>query len=284
MRASHTRAAPQSETPTVASTRAQTHTALKAQREENTRITARPHTRNARQARAELRVGVLSGVAGFVDAAGFVSLAGFFPAHLTGELVSAGIALSGGKVIDGGGLRVALIPVFMLAVAGATIVARVTRRRLRRDPLPTLLALMAFNLSLFGWIGWLLARTLPQAGSAALWIQAAAAVSAVGVQGVFMREAHKDACPTTVMTGNLTQFLIELVEQVANRIGLGRQRAALDTAPEQRLPIVALALASFITCALFGGWLTLRHGPFSMSLPALAVALLAVWELRKRPA
>ena len=38
--------------------------------------------------RDKLRAAVLSGVAGFVDAAGILSLAAMFPAHITGELVT----------------------------------------------------------------------------------------------------------------------------------------------------------------------------------------------------
>ena len=40
--------------------------------------------------RDKLRAAVLSGVAGYVDAAGLLSLAAMLPAHITGELVTEG--------------------------------------------------------------------------------------------------------------------------------------------------------------------------------------------------
>ena len=81
--------------------------------------------------RDKLRAALLSGVAGFVDAAGLLSLATMFPAHITGELVSDTIALSVGQ----GGPTVThfwMVPTFVLAVAVAAVVARVERRAVAR--------------------------------------------------------------------------------------------------------------------------------------------------------
>jgi len=77
-------------------------------------------------ARDRLRAAVLSGVAGYVDAAGLLSLAALFPAHITGELVSEAVALSSAHR-DGSPSRLWMLPVFMLAVAVAAVVARVEK-------------------------------------------------------------------------------------------------------------------------------------------------------------
>ena len=44
---------------------------------------------------ADVAAGVLSGVAGYVDAAGFLGLYGLYAAHVTGSFVAAGSASGG---------------------------------------------------------------------------------------------------------------------------------------------------------------------------------------------
>ena len=225
-----------------------------------------------RQGDLRLHVTILSGVAGFVDAAGFVAMMGIFPAHLTGELVSAGVQLARGNQLSY--WRLSLVPLFMLGVAIAATITHITKRRLRSDPLPTLLSLMALTLAVCAASEWLCGAFLPYPG-ARFWCVAGSSVCAIAFQGVFMREAHKSACPTTVMTGNLTLFFIELVELVLSRLGIRQRGAELVGAPEQRLSLVASALFAFIASAALGAWLTLRSGSASMALPALAAAGLA---------
>jgi uncharacterized membrane protein YoaK (UPF0700 family) len=226
----------------------------------------------ARMSNDRVRVGLLSAVAGYVDAAGFVSLFGLFPAHLTGEIVGLSLSVSSGHPLK---MRVLMLPVFVGAVALAVIVARLFRRR-GRPPLLALLGLMALALLLFTAAGFV----RPELGNAShpVPVLVLSAVAAMAFQNTFMREAAGAGCPTTVMTGNLTQFVIEFVDLFILRawgnatfVSLPERRKA-----DARMKLVATALMGFTAGAVLGGWLTGLVGPRSMALPTLAVLYLAL--------
>lgn len=231
----------------------------------------------ARLSNDGLRMGLLSGVAGFVDAAGFVSLLGLFPAHLTGEIVGITLTVSSGSPLH---LRVLMIPVFVGAVAVAVLVARLVRRR--GSPLLALLGLMALALTLFTVTGFV----MPELAHAShpVPVLLLSAVAAMAFQNTFMREAQGAGCPTTVMTGNLTAFVIELVDLFLSRATRSPELASRDERikADARLKLVATALFGFTAGAALGGWLTGVFGPRSMLLPTLVVLYLAhsVWRRR----
>lgn len=223
-----------------------------------------------------LRVGLLSGVAGYVDAAGFVSLFGLFPAHLTGEIVGFTLSVSSGSPLR---MRVLMLPVFVGAVVLAVLVARMFRRS-GGPPLLALLCLMAAALTLFTATGFL----FPELAHAShpVPILLLSAVAAMAFQNTFMREAAGAGCPTTVMTGNLTAFVIELVDLFLAR---ATREPALVSAAERakadaRLKLVATALFGFTFGASLGGWLTGIIGPRSMLVPTVAVFYLVfrTWQ------
>ncbi|MDF2696306.1 MAG: permease, partial [Labilithrix sp.] len=152
---------------------------------------------------------VLSAVAGYVDTAGYLTLYGLFTAHVTGNFVTAGAALAQ-HAPDGVVARLAMLPIFMAAVAATTLGARAVRRK-GRSPLAPLLAAMTVALALF-WAAGVLLR--PQASSPDAWAVitiGGTGIAAMGVQNALMREALGTSAPTTVMTGNLTQVTIDLV-------------------------------------------------------------------------
>jgi uncharacterized membrane protein YoaK (UPF0700 family) len=221
----------------------------------------------ARMSNDRLRVGLLSAVAGYVDAAGFVSLLGLFPAHLTGEIVGITLSVSSGSPLR---MRVLALPVFVGAVVLAVLVARMVRRR-GRPPLLALLGLMALALSLFTATGF----AFPELAHAShpVPVLLLSAVAAMAFQNTFMREAAGAGCPTTVMTGNLTAFVIELVDLFLTRASKDPEQlsAAEHAKGDARLKLVATALFGFTFGAGVGGWLTGIIGPRSMLLPTIAV-------------
>jgi uncharacterized membrane protein YoaK (UPF0700 family) len=221
---------------------------------------------------------LLSAVAGYADSAGFLSLFGLFTAHVTGNLVTAGAALAR-KTPEGTIAKLALIPVFMVAVAATSLLARGLRRR-KVDPLGPLLAIMTGALGLFWALGVFAVRwaTSPDAG--AVIAIAGAGVLALGVQNALMREVAASLSPTTVMTGNLTQFTIDLVH-----VSLPPRQPDRETAEKSRSESVTrlakfgLALSGFVLGAAMGAWLTGAYGLISLGVPTLIVGVLTVWTL-----
>ena len=228
---------------------------------------------------------VLSAVAGYVDTAGFLALFGLFTAHITGDLVTAGLSVTG-RMKFGAGARLVMIPVFMVSVAATTLLARVLRRR-GKPTLPPLLALMTGALGIFGLTGVTLRPMANQPDAVAVVIIGAAGVVAMGIQNTLMRNALSNYSPTTIMTGNLTQCTIDLVEMwfpsSANNT-IGRKRARLEAV--ERLRKFGFPLLGFMLGAFAGAWLTHEWGLASISVPTMGVGVLTLvaWSSEVRQA
>ncbi|MFO7180935.1 MAG: YoaK family protein [Pseudomonadota bacterium] len=221
-----------------------------------------------------IRVGLLSGVAGYVDATGFVMLLGLFPAHLTGELVGAAVEFFSGHE-PGRLTHLVMVPVFIASVAIAAIVARAVRGR-GQAPLGALLTLMTLALVMLTASGTLPLFFGEEARGLATLVGGAWAVVAMGIQNTFMRESLSGSCPTTVMTGNLTQFVIELVNALLARFDRRCEPPSERARSDARLRVVSTALSSFLFGAALGGWMTAKLGPYGAALPAAIVGALTV--------
>ena len=222
-----------------------------------------------------LHSALLSAVAGYVDAAGFASLIGLFPAHLTGEIVGGAIAISSGKLGDHA-TRLWMLPVFVAAVTTATLVARLLRRNGRRA-LTGLLALVTLALAAFSASDFL-SSLLHECWHLHMLLGGGCAVAAMGFQNALMRESLSGSCPTTVMTGNLTHVVIDVVDHLFSKLTKPHKR---DRRPHSRLVPVASALFAFIGCAVLGGFMTRFFGSLSVLLPTLLTGLLTVRAWRE---
>jgi len=241
-----------------------------------------------RRANLHVPVAVLSGTAGYIDSVGFLSLAGLFPAHVTGELVGLTKALSSGHPLSHPS-RWAVLPVFIIALAYAATVVR-RHRGLGTSPRSALLTLMALSLAIgacTGFWGFNSGSSVPE------WVLAvrqSGLVSAMAFQNAFTREGLARSCPTTVMTGNLTQFVFELVEAIVARFGWqGAGDAYGRNISSSRLGLVGKALASFVGGAVLGCYMASAVGAFSVVIPMFAALGLALRfrraeRLRVRPA
>jgi uncharacterized membrane protein YoaK (UPF0700 family) len=154
---------------------------------------------------------LLSVIAGMVDLTGFVSLGNLFTAHITGNLVVIGaLVVRGGRVNPA---QILAIPVFILAVAGSWLFARVSGAR--GPALMRQLLLVQFLLLLLVSVFSVITKpsTAPHASMAT--IAAMMAVSAMACQFALLRLSMPVAPSTAVMTGNLTNAVLWALDTVS---------------------------------------------------------------------
>lgn len=221
-------------------------------------------TAHLAQLKTQLNTG-LSFVGGYVDAVGFVALVGLFPAHVTGELVSLSAQLSAGATTVEQQATLAIL--FIAGVATSALLARWLTKT-RRNPYILQLGLLAMSLAGFLALGvssWAVSKE-PD------WVvaTAGAAVFAMGVQNALMRSALAGTLPTTVMTGNLTQLVTELLNALCGR--LVREEGDDSVSQSLRRVMTLLRpLSAFFGGAVLGAWLTREVGLVSVALPAASV-------------
>ncbi len=217
---------------------------------------------------------VLSTVAGYVDTAGFMALFGLFTAHVTGDLITAAATLAEGMDL-GAGVKLLMVPIFMVSVALITLFARKIRRR-GADTLPPLLALMFLSLVLFGGAGVYLMPRATQADSWAVALIGGIGVAAMGIQNALMKGALRSFAQTTIMTGNLTQLTIDMVDFLFPASSNPKEKAKLREEAARHVRKSGIPLLGFMVGAGLGAGFTKEYGLYSISVPALAVGVLAL--------
>lgn len=154
---------------------------------------------------------MLSVIAGMVDLTGFLNLGNLFTAHITGNLV-----VIGALVVRRGHInpaQILAIPVFIVAVAAVWLLAKASGRRgpgLMRLLLSVQSLLLACVL-VFSVI------TKPSGDPHGLMAGVAAmmAVSAMACQFALLRLTLPVAPSTAVMTGNLTNAVLSLLNTIS---------------------------------------------------------------------
>jgi uncharacterized membrane protein YoaK (UPF0700 family) len=202
-------------------------------------------------------------VAGFADASTFVGADGVFCAHVTGNFVvlAADLAL---RARADEWLKLSTFPVYIFAVLGATWVYRRMHVRLGPAAVRRLLMVKAGLIGSAAIVG--MAARSNVAGPARTAI-VALLVTAMGVQNALHRlNPAPLAAMTTVMTGNVTQWLAESV-----------MPAALQDRPKHR--VLGVIIGSFAVGCAAGAWGVAWLGFGVLIVPA-AVVLLARTRVR----
>jgi uncharacterized membrane protein YoaK (UPF0700 family) len=205
---------------------------------------------------------LLSAIAGMVDLSGFVMLGQVFTAHITGNLV-----LAVADSIDGGSFNlvpVLSLPVFMGALAVVWLLARgfgLAGRKLAHILLVLQLVLLTLVLAIS-----VAADTRAHPNDAAAGLAAMIAVSAMACQYALFRLAIPSAISTAVMTGNLTNTVLALMDLLTpDRPLLSVDDGRLRHALRLLFGFVVGCAAAAIGIVWFGNW--------AWALPAATAAL-----------
>ena len=204
--------------------------------------------------------------AGFVDTLGFIALFSFFTAHVTGNFVVLGSAL--GQPVHGLIAKRLALPTFIIAVAAVRFYGRSLERRQHAAAAP-LLTLQAIFLMVFMALG-LFVAPITDADAPLAILTALSGTVAMGVQNAASRTVFASLSPTTVMTGNVTQLVIDAVDLIA-----GGPDATLNPVRARFRhfwpPVVAFAVGA--ACGALG----YKFGGFaSLLVPSALVFALAI--------
>jgi uncharacterized membrane protein YoaK (UPF0700 family) len=205
---------------------------------------------------------LLAFLAGIVDVVGFVSLFGMFTSHFTGNFV-----VIGKEIVDHS-LRLIpeliALPVFVFVVAATRLVALHYERK-DRSPLRVLLLIQTALLAACMLMGVGASVTDPAATNVILASQFG--VAAMAVQNAYGRLVFPAHAPTTVMTTNTTQAVIDFVDMYRGVPGLSEQA-------RDRFARTAPIILAFIAGVVAGAYGYLAFSFWCLAIPV--AGLLAV--------
>jgi uncharacterized membrane protein YoaK (UPF0700 family) len=174
-------------------------------------------------------------LAGYVDTLGFSALFGLFTAHVTGNFVLIAVALA-----DPGQtptlLKLLAFPAFILGVAAARLLVASCERRGKPAVKPTYLLQLVLLLGFM--VCGMLAEPVGRSAGALAMAAGLFGAAAMGAHSAASKLLLSHLAPTSMMTGNVTQLVIDTVD---------RLRGAADAAAKARcakffFPVLAFAL------------------------------------------
>jgi uncharacterized membrane protein YoaK (UPF0700 family) len=209
---------------------------------------------------------LLSFNGGFVDTAGFLGLQGLFTAHVTGNFVTLAAALVLGT--HGVVAKLLALPEFVLVI----VLARVAATALRARGLPTLPILLVvkvcFLLAFFVFAVWF--GPFPDSDAPAALLTGFAAIAGMATQNAVQRVHFPSIPPTTLMTGNTTQAVLDAVDLIGGSAG--------DNAPAVRVRFVRMlrGIISFALGCAVAAVLYYWVGFWCLALPVVVGAASAI--------
>lgn len=210
--------------------------------------------------------------AGYVDTAGFLALNGLFAAHVTGNFVTLGAALIHGSA--GAVSKLLALPVFCVAVVLTRLASNALVAR-QQAPMRSLIAAQVLLLTLaaalmLGFGPFADSDRLPAFAAGMLM------VCAMAVQNGMQRMHLPQLPPSTLMTGNTTQVMIDLADLLK---GLqGDERGAATGRLRKMLP----AIASFAVGCALAALAYVALGMWCFVLPPVVAAWTALISWRER--
>jgi uncharacterized membrane protein YoaK (UPF0700 family) len=211
---------------------------------------------------------LLAFTSGFVDTLSFIALFGLFAAHVTGNFVL--IATSIAEFRHGLWMKLLAVPVFVLA-AVLTRLYIIRRERHELDAATHVMFGQAALLSVFMAVAvW--HHPFKHHEDFGAILTALLAASAMAIQNTAARTFLAGLPPTTVMTGNMIQVIVDMVDIAHGHGHLEAKRA--------RLKRLGPMLLAFIAGTMMGAVGYITVGFYSLLVPIVTVAGLA---MRVRP-
>jgi uncharacterized membrane protein YoaK (UPF0700 family) len=220
---------------------------------------------------------MLSANGGYVDTAGFLALHGLFTTHVTGNFVTLGAALvlgTGGAVA-----KLLALPMFCLVVIATRLLSSVLAARNLGEGVAVLRALVGLQVALL-ILGAGLAIGLGPFASGDGWaalLTGMTLVAAMALQNAIHRIHMSAAPPTTIMTGNTTQIMIDLADLMRG------VPADARSAIRSRLSRMAGSVAAFAAGCAAAALIYAKQDVWCFLLPPI-VGAYSLWlrELRRQ--
>jgi uncharacterized membrane protein YoaK (UPF0700 family) len=217
---------------------------------------------------------ILSYVAGYADSSTFVGADGLFSAHVTGNFVIFAYDIVTNQIASSW-IKLIAFPVFILAVFISTLIidqVNDDKRAVNR-----FFILEGFLMITAGLISWL--YRYENTDSILKDLISMLVVFAMGLQNACGRFFAKEVlAPTTVMTGNVTQFIIDLTAYLKNK-NPEKQNLKL------KLVNAVYVILPFLTGCICGAFITKAVGLGSVVFIGLLMLLIALYPnlLKARP-
>ncbi|SFB82796.1 YoaK family protein [Massilia yuzhufengensis] len=203
-------------------------------------------------------------LAGYVDTLGFLALFGLFTAHVTGNFILIGAALA-----DPGSMPVLLkflaFPAFIAGVAAARLLVAAYEARKAKALRPALLLELALLAAFMG--AGLVATPVASAGEAWAMASGLLGAAAMGAHSATSRLLLGHLAPTSMMTGNVTQMVIDGVDWLRG----GREAGLRARLAKFAWPLLAFAAGCVIAAFGFHGF-----GFVALVVPLLILVVLIV--------
>jgi uncharacterized membrane protein YoaK (UPF0700 family) len=216
---------------------------------------------------------LLAAIAGLVDVAGYIALGGVFTAHVSGDTVTAGVALVHGYW-HVAGVRFAAIALFVVGylIGGSIVKFSAIRKWAHWFSLGAWVE--ASFLALFALAHYLFAGSSTHyiPGGWELVALIACLACAMGTQNALLSNVEHFPVRTTFVTGMTVNFAHELLDLAAARLsGLPGDEH------RRKVRLYATLWASFALGGCAGGYMLITLGATTFLLPSLAIAAIAAY-------
>lgn len=205
---------------------------------------------------------LLSANGGFVDTAGFLALHGLFTTHVTGNFVTLGASLVHGT--SGAVAKLAALPLFCVVVVLTRLISSTVPERHQALRMLLMVKVLLLTIGALLAIAW---GPFENGDGAPALVTGMTLVAAMAIQNAVHRIHWGSLPPTTIMTGNTTQVMLDLADLMRG-VG-GEERRALDA----RFARMGKSIMAFAAGCALAALLYARFGVWCFVLPPVASLL-----------